>query len=68
MLTWKRSLFPLKDHVQLPKDRIDLYLTLLEHLFFPHLGPRLWGMAEHLPESAGTLTLYRHTAVRTEDD
>ena len=35
-------------HAQLHEDRVDLHLALLEDLFFPHLGPRLWGMTEHL--------------------
>jgi hypothetical protein len=42
----------LDDHAQLPKDRVDLDLALLEDLLFPHFGPRLWGVREHLLESA----------------
>ena len=62
------SLTPLNDRVILLKHRVDLYLTLLEDLFFPHLSPRLWGVTEHVLEGAWTLALYWHTPVRTKDN
>jgi len=58
LLNWNCSLQPLDGYVRLSEDRVDLYLTLLENLFFPHLRPRLRGMTEQLRGNPLTLTFH----------
>ena len=63
-----RTLQPLDELGRVPKDSAGLYLALLENLFFPHLGPGLWGMAEHRRVKFLKLTFHWHAGLRTEDD
>ena len=59
---------PLRSHVQLLEDRVDLHLALLKDLLFPHLRPGLGGVTKLLRERIWALASNRRAAVRAKYD